>query len=134
MDPVNLIIEKAKRLFELRSEKQSLEERLKEINIEKGNLETQILPTLMAEHEIEKMTIEGIGTLFTQSAVYAYIYAVDRDMAHEWFKSHGHEDLVKESVHHSTLKSWVKDQLEEGKEVPVFLNAKPLTIARIRST
>lgn len=132
-DPVKKVIAAAKKLAELRDKKKKLEDELKYVNIEKGLLETNTLPKLMEDHEIEKMTIEGVGTLYTQTGVYASILAADRDEAHIWFKEHGHGDLVKEAIHHSTLRSWVKEQLEEGKTVPEFLHAKPVTTARIRS-
>jgi len=133
MDKVAEIIEAAKHLRALKDKKAELEEALKEVNKEKERLETKTLPDMMEAQEIDKMTIDGVGTLYTQAGVYAYIYASDRDMAFDWFKRHGHEDIVKEQIHFKTLTSWVKDQMSQGQEVPEWCNAKPTVTARIRS-
>lgn len=128
------VIEGGKLLFELRALKQELEDKLKIVNKQKTLLEEHTLPTLMADAEIEKVTIEGHGTLSTQSKVRAYILVDDIFEAHQWFKDNGHGSLIKESVHHATLKAWCKERMEDGQDVPEILHAKPYTIARIRST
>lgn len=131
-DPTDKIVTAAKKLDALRDEKKRLEDELKEVNKQKGKLEMQTLPKLMADAEIQKMSIEGIGTLFTKNNVFAHIREEDRPKAFDWFRDNGHGGLIKETVHFKTLTSWAKEQLEEGKEVPKFCNAKPVTLARIR--
>lgn len=131
-DPAKQIIKAAKQLAELRDRKEELEEQLKEVNKAKGKLETQTLPKLMEDAEVDKITIEGIGTLYTQQMVRATIYASERDEVYEWFRENGHADLVKETIYNQTLTAWIKEQLEEGNEVPAFLNHELLEVARIR--
>ena len=126
------LIEAAKELGALRDQKEELEARLKEINKAKTELETQKLPKMMEDAEVEKMTIEGVGTLYTQAGVYASVLAADREMAYDWLRENGHGDIVKETVHHQSLTAWVKEMLGDGNEVPEFFNAKPTTTARLR--
>lgn len=130
--PAQKIIQAAKLLAKLRDRKEKLEAELREVNKEKGKLEQQTLPKMMADAEIEKMTIEGIGTLYTQISYRGYINADDRDLANQWFKENGHGAIVKEMVHPRTLVAWVKDQMAEGKKVPDFLHAEVFDTARIR--
>lgn len=131
-DPAATIVAMGKNLFQLKEKKKDLEAQLKEINKEKAILEDTKLPELMETHEIPKLTIDGHGTLYTQAIVYANILVEDRDTANTWFKGNGHGSLVKETIHAGSLKSWVKEQMDEGKEVPEFCNAKPRTVARTR--
>lgn len=131
-DPTKQVIAHAKRLAKLRDQKEELENKLKEINKEKADLEQNVLPKMMEDYEIEKMSIDGVGTLFTKQGVYCRILAEEREMAQQWFKDHGHGDIVKEYIFPQTLTSWVKEQFEEGREVPSFLAAKPTTTAQIR--
>lgn len=131
-DPIKSITDAAKRLADVREVKANLEAQLKEVNKEKEDLEARQLPKLMDEQEIEKLTIEGVGTLYLESGVYAYIMAADRGIANDWLRSNGHGDIIKETIHHGTLKSWVKEQLGNGQPVPEFFNAKPIQTARIR--
>lgn len=128
------VIHHARRLRWLKNKKELLESELKVINTERLALEEHTLPKLMEDHDIERMKIKDVGTLYTQSAVRAYILVADVLEAHQWFKDNGHGALVKETVHHSTLKAWVKEQIENGKDVPSNLNAKAYTVARIRKT
>jgi len=126
------LIEAAKELGALRDRKEELEAELKVINKAKTELETQRLPQMMEDAEVEKMTIEGVGTLYTQAGVYASILASDRDKAYDWLREHGHGDIVKETVHHQSLTAWVKEMLGDGNQLPEFFNAKPTTTARLR--
>lgn len=126
------LIEAAKELGRLRDQKEELEAELKVINKAKTELETQRLPQMMEDAEVEKMTIEGVGTLYTQAGVYASILASDRDKAYDWLREHGHGDIVKETVHHQSLTAWVKEMLGDGNQLPEFFNAKPTTTARLR--
>ena len=131
-DPAEKLVEKARELSDLRDEKNDLEEQLKEVNKKKAVLEIFTIPDMMADLAIDKMTIQGVGTLYTQAGVYAHIKVEDHVRAHTWFRENGHGALVKESVNHNSLKGWVKEQFAEGKEVPDYFNAKPTTTARIR--
>lgn len=132
MDQVQTLKEKAKELRELKDIKTAMNDELKNVNKRIDALEAHELPKLMTEYEIENMKIEGVGTLYTQADLYVTVYADDREKLNAWLKEHDFADLVKETVHAGTLKSWCKEQLEEGGQLPPFLKAKPLTKARIR--
>lgn len=133
MDATAKITKMAHELKALRDRKEQLEAELKEVNKKKDRLENNDLPREMEDQEITKVSIENLGTLYLQSSVYAYINVEDREKANDWFKANGYGDIVKESVHHGTLKGWVREQLETGHDVPDFCNAKPTLVARIRS-
>ncbi len=128
------LIDSAKKLGKLRDKKEQLESELKDINKMKAELEEHILPRMMEDFEITKMTIKDVGTLYIQGSVRAYINVGDIEEAHQWFRVNGHGALIKEGIHWATLKSWVKEQIEEGKKVPDICHPKPYTIARIRRT
>ena len=132
MIPEAKLSELAKELRGLKDEKEAAENALKDLNKQIGALESQTIPDLMKEHEIEKIAIEGFGTLYLQRAVRAYVYAEDKEKAFAELKSMGFGDIIKETIHWATLNSWAKEQMEEGNPVPDIFNAKPVTFARIR--
>lgn len=45
----------------------------------------------------------------------------NEDVLFEYLKKIGRDDLMKLTVHHKTLSSFVKEMLENGKEIPDFI-------------
>lgn len=122
-----------KKLHNLKSVKDDLEKQLKAVNAEITELSTQVIPDLMEQLEVPKITIDGIGTLFKRPEVYAYVLAERREDFHTWLREHGHGDLVKETVHPATLKAFAKEQLSEGNPLPEeLIKATLIQTAQIR--
>ena len=92
-------------------------EQLKELNKAYDKMRLEEIPNLMDDEGIEKVSVEGVGTLYLTSDVYASIPAPSRDGAFEWLRDHGYGDLVKETVNSSTLKAFVKGVFERGEKV-----------------
>lgn len=133
-DAEKKLLASAQKLSDLKDKKEELEKELTEVNKAKAKLEEHTIPRMMEDFEIEKIKFKDIGTLYTQGSVRAYINVGDVEEAHQWFRDNGHGALIKEGIHWATLKSWVKEQIEEGKKVPDICHPKPYTIARIRRT
>lgn len=132
MDPIARLTEAGVKLATLRDRKDVLEEELKAVNKEKDELENEIIPRLMDDSEVINIKIDGVGTLFTKSEVYAYIRVDDTARAHSWLQRSGNGGIIKETIHHATLKAWAKEQLEEGVQIPDIFNVKPYRKAQLR--
>ena len=126
------LIELGKELFDLKAEKEELEEKLKEINKRKEVLEVHEIPNLMQDTEITKFTIDGYGTIYKKNDVRAYIRVDNQEEAFDWLNENGHGDIIKETVHWATLRKWANEMLEENKEIPGFIEVTPITVAMTR--
>jgi hypothetical protein len=126
------LIEAAREFRALKDEKEGLEASEKLVNARIKQLETEIIPQLMDENSIDKFTVEGVGTIFQQVKVYASVKAEFTETFHNWLRENGHDDLIKPTVHPSTLKSFAQEQLEAGEELPEWLTAYKVPTAMLR--
>ncbi len=122
----------AQRFRELKDQKEAHEETLKAINKELEDLAVNQLPTAMDENEIEKFTVEGVGTIYQQVEVYANVKKENQETFFAWLRENGHGDLVKETVYPQTLKSFAKEQIEAGVDLPDYVTAHKVPTARLR--
>lgn len=122
----------AQRLRELTDQKEGLEGQLKEVEAELKLLKTDVIPKTMDENEIEKFSVDGVGTIFTQVRVLAYVKKEDEAQFHAWLRDNGHGDLIREYVFPATLSSFAKEQLESGVELPAFFSASKVETAMLR--
>lgn len=122
----------ARRFRELKDRKDSLNNELKECEAELKLLETEQLPQCMDENEIEKFTVDGVGTIYTQMKVYAYVKKENEVTFHQWLQDQGHGDLIKSYVFPATLSAFAKEQLEQGIDLPDWFKAAKVETAMIR--
>lgn len=121
-----------KELYDIRAEKEQLEDRLKTLNARKDELERKLLPSAMEDAEISKISLDGVGTIYLKPELNCYVKKDVEQEFFEWLRGNNHGDLIKETVHHSTLKSWAKEQLENGAPLPPQMAAHPFMQAVLR--
>ncbi len=117
---------------ELRDRKDELKALVTDNNKALKDLAEAILPEYMEENEIDKITIEGAGTVYVKQELYASVLASDREALYEWLRETGNEDLVKDWVFPATLTAFCKEQLENGKPVPEMVKATKIPTAILR--
>lgn len=127
-----LLTSQAHRLRELKDRKESLTAELKEVDEELKTLTTETLPQTMDTEEIDKFTVDGVGTVYTQIKVYAYVKKENEETFHAWLRDQGHGDLIKPYVFPGTLSSFAKEQMEQGVELPDFISATKVETAMLR--
>ncbi len=86
----------------------------------------------MGDNDIDKVTIEGAGTLFLQTQFYVNVKAGDREALYEALKAGGNEDMVVEYVWPNTLKAWAKDEIFNNRALPEMLTSHEIQTAMIR--
>lgn len=126
------ITEMVRELRDLKDRKAALDEELKEVNGAIRRLAENEIPTYFEDNEIEKLTVEGAGTVYIQTKVYANCKAENREAFFEWLRGTGNADLIKETVHPSTLNAFAKEYLNDGKELPDSLDARLYPTAMLR--
>lgn len=125
------ITELGREFYDLKAEKDQLEDRLKLINARLDELGKNIIPSYMEQHEQEKVALKDIGTIYLQADSYVSIPSGDATVI-PWMKKHGHGDIVKETIHPATLKSWANEQLEHGGKLPPALKIHQFMKAILR--
>jgi hypothetical protein len=128
----NKMTEMATEFRALKDRKEALDAEVKTINKRLRVLREDELPEYMEENEIEKVTIEGVGTIFIQQQLYANVKADDRSALYEHLRQSGNEDLIVDYVWPNTLKAWSKEQIVNGKPLPELITAHFVPTAMIR--
>lgn len=111
----------AARLRELKDNKDKVESDLKQINSEISYLELNYLPEYFENNEIEKITLEEIGTIYIRGDLYVSMSPAellgDEAPFYDWARDNV-PDLVTQYIHPARLKSWAKESLEQGRPIP----------------
>lgn len=128
----NKMTEMATEFRTLKDRKEAHEAEVKEINKRLKVLRETEIPEYMEENEIEKITVEGVGTVFIQQQLYANVKADDREALYEVFRQTGHEELIVDYVWPNTMKAWAKEQITNGKPLPELITAHFVPTAMIR--
>lgn len=126
------ITELAKKLSELKIKKDKLEVELKTVNLEIQKVASNELPKAMEDQEIDKFSVDGIGTIYLRNDFFANVLASDRENLHNWLRETGNEDLIKDYIFPQTLKAFAKECLENGKSLPDFIKTTFVPTATIR--
>jgi len=116
----------------LKDEKERLAAREKEINKRLKILAEHDLPEYLEENEIDKVSVDGVGTIFIQQQVYVNVKADGRETLYAELRETGNEALIQDYVFPSTLKAFCKDQLSNGKPLPTSVEAHYVPTAMLR--
>lgn len=103
-----------------------------ELQSEFDYLRKVALPNKMEEMGIDGAKITGVGRISLRQEMYAGINKEHEAEAYAWLESNGHGDLIKDYIHSSTLKAFIKEQIRSGELLPDELfKVDPFTMAVI---
>ena len=117
------ITELAKEMKGRADESEVTDAKSKALKARRDGIKNRELPEAMDNAEIDKFSVEGVGTIYLKQMVFSNVRKDDREKFYAWLRENGHEDLVVEYVWPNTQKAFVKEALEDGRELPDFLNA-----------
>jgi hypothetical protein len=112
---ITALREQIVRMRELKDEKTTLESQVERINGQLRELETAVREKMDALG-LTSMKSPGVGTVYLATDPYPVIKDSDAFIA--WLTDHGYGHLPKMSVHPSSARSWWKEQLENGGDLP----------------
>ena len=96
---------------------------LKALKADLQLIQEEVLPAKMEADGMTSIAVKGIGRLTVAPQFRASVKATHKHLMQEWLKEHGFIELVQETINSSTLKAWVKEQMEAGNDVPTdYLN------------
>ena len=128
----SIMTELARDFMDLNDRKEDLEDSLKFLNKELKFLRETTIPEYMSDNDIEKVTVEGVGTVYTQTKMYASVNAGDREALYEALRESGNEALVKDWVFPATLTAFCKEAIENGQDVPSMVKTALIETAMLR--
>ncbi len=127
------IVDLATRFRELKDKLTKAKEDMAIVQKEFDTIRKSILPEKIENSGLDSpVNVTGVGKISLRAEIFASIRSERKEEAKDWLVSNGHEALIKETVNASTLKAFVKEQLENGEEIPdeLFL-VTPYTMATL---
>lgn len=148
MSDLQRAVQLAELLLSMRANVERIEKELTQAKADVRRVEQEDLPTLMQELGLEEFKLTSGETISVTPDVQCGISEERRAAAHRWLTEHGFGGLIKtevvakfgrdqhdaavacaeeiggelvESVHASTLKAFVKEQMEAGNAIPFDL-------------
>lgn len=110
----------------------ALETQLKALKADLQHVQEEVLPAKMDSDGMTSVQVSGIGRLTVAPQFRASVKATHKHLMQDWLKEHGFIELVQETINSSTLKAWVKEQMEAGNEVPTdYLNLHSFDIVTL---
>jgi hypothetical protein len=119
----------------------SMKKETKEVQARYDELRGQLIPDAM--HRAQLVSTDGKGKFSLSSGAAIHLRPdmfVGVDKANEpkllcWLDDNGHGDLARRSVNRQTLRAFVKEQMDGGKEIPrSILNIHDFTTAVLSRT
>ena len=124
--------ERAQQFIVLKSFLEEAKEKTSAIQKEFDTLRQVTIPDEMDAAGISSANFPGIGRLTLTADLFAGIQPDQQQAAYQWLVDNGHADLIKEYVHASTLKAFIKEQMETGVIFPdTIFKATPYQRASI---
>jgi exonuclease VII large subunit len=106
-------------LREARKEVTLKEESLKHAEQKLNEIESKLIESMQARGAESTAKYEGLGrAILLKPRLYASYRKENEEAVFEFLKSVGREDLMKLSVHPSSLSGFVKEKVEQGESVP----------------
>lgn len=133
-DLTGLTLIELAQLFKNRlSRKQELEDQLKDVNAWCDVLRFEAIPARVEHDGLQSpVKLTGIGRI---SITQDLMVSIKGGLSHaliEWFNDNGLGDIVRQTVHPSTLKAFVKQRLVDGNTYPDdFINVTPIERASL---
>jgi hypothetical protein len=108
----------AERMVSIKSDLETAKKVVAELQKEFDSIRKFELPEAMEAEGMESTRLPNIGTVSMRTDAYAGIKGGCQDEAYQWLRDNGFGDLIKDFVHSSTLKAFLKEQFREGEQPP----------------
>lgn len=91
-----------------------------------------VIPNKLDEMGMDSAKIKGVGTVSKRADAYCNVKAGCQEDLMNWLRDNGYADLIRPNVNSSSLKAFIKELFNEGKEIPSdIVNFTPFTYVAI---
>lgn len=118
----------------LQDKKAKQEEDLKQVNAALDELRLRRIPEMCEALGVKNATFEGVGRVQLAADLHCSTVVGRKEEAMQWLRDCGYEDMISESYNATSMKGLVRRLIEEGTEIPDFMNVAPFTRASIVKT
>lgn len=122
------------RMRDIQAEKDVVEENLKLININLDDIRLKKIPEMMDALEVKNATFEGLGRVQLAGDLYCSTKAGQKDAAIQWLQDQDLGEMITESYNASSMKALIRRLIEQGVEIPEFMNVTPFIRASLVKT
>lgn len=113
--------DKIERLVELRDVKSKLQEELSKVQQEIDVLTAEVNEEMLIKG-INSINIDGVGTVYLSSRLYASCRQDNIHKLEQWLKQIGQEGLLRPYVSSQTLSAFIRERMDKGEPIPDFIN------------
>lgn len=107
---------------EARRRHAELSEQTKAAKEELDTAEHNLVQMLLDKDATSTAKYDGLGYVsLAAPALYASYNKENEDLVFDFLRQNGMEAIIKPSVHHKSLSSFVKSKLESGESIPEFI-------------
>lgn len=131
MADMNTLRELCAKMVAVQENKAIIEEELSRINGELDDLRLKQIPEMMAEIEVKNATFPGIGRVQLAADLYCSTRAGRKEEAMQWLRDMELNNMISETYNASSMKALIRKQIEQGMEIPDFMNVTPFIRASI---
>ena len=103
-----------------KEEVEELEDKLKLAKDRFDKAQSQLVEELQIKGASQTAKYDGVGRITILKPLIG-ARSINEDALFDYLKQIGRDDLMKISVHHKTLSSFVKEMLDGGQEIPDFI-------------
>lgn len=117
----------------LQDEKDELKRKTATITAAFDLLTTEVIPEKLMEDGFKHVALADGGRIEIRPQAYCSTRAGQREALFNWLQEHEFDDLITEVVNPSTLKSFIKEQMDQGNPVPgdEIINYQPFLRATV---
>ncbi len=131
MADLNTLRELCAKMVAIQENKAIVEEELSRINGELDDIRLKQIPEMMAEIEVKNATFPGIGRVQLAADLYCSTKAGRKEEAMQWLRDMELDGMISETYNASSMKALIRKQIEQGAEIPDFMNVTPFIRASI---
>lgn len=103
-----------------KDEVEQLEQQLREAKDRFDKAQTKLVEELQIKGASQTAKYDGLGKITVLKPLVG-ARSLDEEKLFSYLKQIGRDDLMKMTVHHKTLSTFVKERLEVGDDVPDFI-------------
>lgn len=109
-------------ILEARMQVAKIDEALAQAKDAQSDAERKLADIMEAE-DTKSFKIEGLATVTRTEILYVNVLKDNREKLLQWVDEEcGRSDIIKRTIHGSTLKSFIGQRIKEGEPVPSFIN------------
>lgn len=109
------LVERLKVMREQKDQISLFKSNIKELEESLEEAENEVLK-MMEALNLQNMRVADVGTVYLATSVYPKVHDMSRFI--EWLDNQGEGSIAKRTVNAATLKSWYRDRVASGEDLP----------------